>query len=281
MLGDIIKVTPTSKVVGDTAIFMVQNDMTPENIYEKGKNVDFPDSLVSFFEGMIGQPLGGFPKDLQKLVLKDKKPITCRAGELLEDEDFDAIKKHLVDELGIEASEQDVISAAIYPKVFDDYIKYVRKNGDFRHMGSDIFFHGLSEGETCEIKIDEGKTFIVRLIERRATNNEGICEVVFEINGNRRVAKVKDEDIKDSVAVAVTRYADEENPMEIGANIPGAVIKILIKEGDKVEANQAIAVLEAMKMETNIISTTDGIVDTVFVKEGQQVKAGEMIAVLK
>lgn len=281
MLGDIIKVTPTSKVVGDTAIFMVQNDMTPENIYEKGKNVDFPDSLVSFFEGMIGQPLGGFPKELQKLVLKDKKPITCRAGELLEDEDFDAIKKHLVDELGIEASEQDVISAAIYPKVFDDYIKYVRKNGDFRHMGSDIFFHGLSEGETCEIKIDEGKTFIVRLIERRATNNEGICEVVFEINGNRRVAKVKDEDIKDSVAVAVTRYADEENPMEIGANIPGAVIKILIKEGDKVEANQAIAVLEAMKMETNIISTTDGIVDTVFVKEGQQVKAGEMIAVLK
>ena len=281
MLGDIVKVTPTSKVVGDTAIFMVQNEMTPENILEKGKGVDFPDSLVSYMEGMIGQPLGGFPKDLQKLVLKDKKPITCRPGELLPPEDLKADKKHLIETLGVEGTPQEVISYAMYPKVFEDYVRAKRRDGDFRYMGSDIFFHGLREGETSEIKLEEGKILIVKLIEVRPVDPEGFREVVFEVNGNRRVVRIKDNDIKDTAAVAVTRYADEEDPMEIGANIPGAVVKILVKEGEKVEANQPIAVLEAMKMETNIISTTKGTVDKIFVKEGQQVKAGEMIAVLK
>lgn len=281
MLGDIVKVTPTSKVVGDTAIFMVQNEMTPENILEKGKGVDFPDSLVSYMEGMIGQPLGGFPKELQKLVLKDKKPISCRPGELLPPEDFKADKKHLVETLGLEGTPQEVISYAIYPKVFEDYISGKRRDGDFRYMGSDIFFHGLREGETSEIKLEEGKILIVKLIEVRGVDSEGFREVVFEVNGNRRVVRIKDNDIKDTQAVAVTRYADDEDPMEIGANIPGAIVKIMVKEGEKVEANQPIAVIEAMKMETNIISTTSGIVDKIFVKEGQQVKAGEMIAVLK
>lgn len=281
MLGDIIKVTPTSKVVGDTAIFMIQNDMTPENILEKGKNVDFPDSLVSFMEGMIGQPLGGFPKKLQKLVLKDKEPITVRAGGLLEPEDFEADREHLVRDLALKGTPQEVVSYAIYPKVFEDYISSVRREGSFRHMGSDIFFHGLEEGETCEVKLEEGKVLIVRLIEIRDSDSEGFREVVFEVNGNRRVVRIRDKDFKDSMAVAVTRYADEEDPMEIGANIPGAVVKILVKEGEEIEANEPIAVLEAMKMETNIISTVRGTVDKIFVKEGQQVKAGEMIAVLK
>lgn len=148
-------------------------------------------------------------------------------------------------------------------------------------MGSDIFFHGLEEGETCEVKLEEGKVLIVRLIEIRDSDSEGFREVVFEVNGNRRVVRIRDKDFKDSMAVAVTRYADEEDPMEIGANIPGAVVKILVKEGEEIEANEPIAVLEAMKMETNIISTVGGTVDKIFVKEGQQVKAGEMIAVLK
>ena len=281
MLGDIVKVTPTSKVVGDTAIFMIQNEMTPENIFEKGKNVDFPDSLVSFMEGMIGQPLGGFPKELQKLVLKDKEPITCRAGELLPPEDFDADREYLQEELGLEGTPQEVISYAIYPKVFEDYHKAIAKDGQFRYMGSDIFFHGLHEGETCEVKLEEGKILVVRLIEVRDPDDEGFCDVVFEINGNRRMVRIKDEEIKDSRAVAVTRYADEEDPMEIGANIPGAIVKILVKEDDAVEENQPIAVIEAMKMETNIISRAAGTVEKIFVKEGQQVKAGEMIAVLK
>ena len=148
MLGDIVKVTPSSKAVGDMAIFMVQNELTPENIYEKAKDIDFPDSIVSFFEGMMGQPEGGFPEKLQKLVLHGKEPITCRPGELLPDEDFDAIKKELREKFGLEGTEKEALSYALYPKVFEDYLKSLEKDGNFRLMGSDIFFHGLSEGET-------------------------------------------------------------------------------------------------------------------------------------
>ena len=157
MLGDIVKVTPSSKAVGDMAIFMVQNELTPENIYEKAANMDFPDSIVSYFEGMMGQPEGGFPEKLQKLVLHGKEPITCRPGELLPDEDFDAIKKDLKEKYGLEGTEKEALSYALYPKVFEDYLKSLEKDGNFRLMGSDIFFHGLAEGETCEVKIAEGK----------------------------------------------------------------------------------------------------------------------------
>ena len=280
MLGDIVKVTPSSKAVGDMAIFMVQNDLTPENIYEKAANMDFPDSIVSYFEGMMGQPEGGFPEKLQKLVLKDKKPITCRPGELLPPEDFDGIRKHLQEDLGLEGTDREVISYAIYPKVFEDYIKSLRKEGNFRYMGSDIFFHSLEEGETCEVKLGEGKVLIVKLTEVRPVNNEGYREAIFEVNGNRRIIKIKDKDVTTNSMNSVL-YADENNPLEIGSNIPGNIIKILVKEGDKVEANQPIATIEAMKMETNILASAGGIVEKIYVSEGQQVKAGEMVAKLK
>ena len=280
MLGDIVKVTPSSKVVGDLAIFMVQNELTPENIVEKGANIDFPDSTVSYFEGMMGQPEGGFPEDIQKVVLKGKKPITCRPGELLEPEDFDAIRKKLQDELGLEGTDREVISYAIYPKVFEDYVKSLRKDGNFRYMGSDIFFHSLAEGETCEVKLGEGKILIVRLQEVRPVDNEGMREAIFEVNGNRRIIKIKDKTVTVNSSNSVL-YADENNPMEIGANIPGNIIKVLVKEGETVEANQPIAVIEAMKMETNILAASAGVVERIYVSEGQQVKAGEMVAKLK
>ena len=280
MLGDIVKVTPSSKVVGDLAIFMVQNDLTPENIVEKGANIDFPDSTVSYFEGMMGQPEGGFPEDIQKVVLKGKEPITCRPGELLEPEDFDAIRKKLQDELGLEGTDREVISYAIYPKVFEDYVKSIRKDGNFRYMGSDIFFHSLAEGETCEVKLGEGRILIVRLQEVRPVDNEGMREAIFEVNGNRRIIKIKDKTVTVNSYNSVL-YANEDNPMEIGANIPGNIIKVLVKEGEAVEANQPIAVIEAMKMETNILASAAGTVERIYVSEGQQVKAGEMVAKLK
>ncbi len=280
MLGDIVKVTPSSKAVGDMAIFMVQNDLTPENIYEKAANMDFPDSIVSYFEGMMGQPHGGFPEKLQKLVLKDKEPITCRPGELLPPEDFDAIRKHLQDDLQLEGTDREVISYAIYPKVFEDYVKSLRKDGNFRYMGSDIFFHSLQEGETCEVKLGEGEVLIVKLHEVRPLNAEGFREAIFEVNGNRRIIKIKDNDITVNSHNSVL-YADENNPLEVGSNIPGNIIKVLVKEGDVVEANQPIATIEAMKMETNILAAAGGIVEKIYVSEGQQVKAGEMVAKLK
>lgn len=280
MLGDIVKVTPSSKVVGDLAIFMVQNDLTPENIVEKGANIDFPDSTVSYFEGMMGQPEGGFPQDIQKVVLKGKKAITCRPGELLPPEDFEGIRKKLQGELGLEGTDREVISYAIYPKVFEDYIKSIRKEGSFRYMGSDIFFHSLAEGETCEVKLGEGRVLIVRLQEVRAVDNDGMREAIFEVNGNRRIIKIKDKTVTVNSSNSVL-YADESNPLEVGANIPGNIIKVLVKEGEKVEANQPIAVIEAMKMETNILAAAAGTVERIYVSEGQQVKAGEMVAKLK
>lgn len=280
MLGDIVKVTPSSKVVGDLAIFMVQNDLTPENIVEKGANIDFPDSTVSYFEGMMGQPEGGFPQDIQKVVLKGKKAITCRPGELLPPEDFEGIRKKLQEELGLEGTDREVISYAIYPKVFEDYVKSIRKEGSFRYMGSDIFFHSLAEGETCEVKLGEGRVLIVKLQEVRAVDNDGMREAIFEVNGNRRIIKIKDKTVTVNSSNSVL-YADESNPLEVGANIPGNIIKVLVKEGEKVGANQPIAVIEAMKMETNILAAAAGTVERIYVSEGQQVKAGEMVAKLK
>ena len=280
MLGDIVKVTPSSKAVGDMAIFMVQNDLTPENIYEKGQGIDFPDSIVSYFEGMMGQPEGGFPEKLQKLVLKGKPAITCRPGELLPPEDFDVIKKHLRDDLELEGTDREAISYAMYPKVFDDYVKTLKKEGNFRYMGSDIFFHSLEVGETCEVKLEEGKVMMVKLHEVRPVDSEGFREAIFEVDGNRRIIRIKDNDVTVNSSNSVL-YADENNPLEIGANIPGNIIRVLVKEGDEVEENQPIAVIEAMKMETNILATAKGTVEKIYISEGQQVKAGEMVAKLK
>ena len=284
MFGDIVKVTPTSKVVGDMAIFMVQNDLTPENIYEKGKDMSFPDSVVSYFEGMIGQPMGGFPEELQKLVLKGKEPITCRPGELLEPEDFDAIGEHLNKEYGIEATMQEKLAYALYPKVFEEYVEYVSSNGSFSKMGSDIFFYGLNEGETCEVELEEGKTLVIKLLEIGRLESDGYRTLYYEVNGMRRATKLKDEEsyiITSGKAQDEVILADTENEKEIGASIPGNIIKVLVEEGDEVKANQTIAVIEAMKMETNVASRVDGIVDSVRIKEEQSVETGELLVTLK
>lgn len=284
MVGDIIKVTPSSKMVGDMAIFMVQNDLTPENICDKAKNMAFPDSVVSYFKGMMGQPEGGFPEELQKIVLKGEAPITVRPGELLPDEDFDAIRENLKNKFNIEPTEQDVISSAIYPDVFEDYLKFKQEYGDVSRMGSDVFFHGLAEGETSEIEVGEGKVLIVRLIEIGKVDREGYRNLVFEVNGNRREIKIKDKSERisaESGMEGLTVMADPENHLEVGAGIPGTIIKVLVSEGDTVEEGQSLAVIEAMKMETNITASAAGVIESVFVKEGQQVKSGELIIRIK
>ncbi len=278
LLGDIVKVTPSSKAVGDLAIFMVQNELTPENIYEKGQNLDFPDSIVAFFEGMMGQPVGGFNKELQKVVLKDIEPITCRPGELLEPEDFEYIRSGLQKYFDLEGTEREVSSYAMYPKVYEDYLNSLKNEGDFHLMGSDIFFHGLAIGETCEVKLDEGHELVIQLIEVRNVDAEGFRDVVFQIDGNTRIVKIKDETVQSTLTAAATQYADPDNIYEIGANIPGKIVKVLVKDGDEVKENDPVAVIEAMKMETNIIATADGPIEKIYVKEGDQVKAGELVA---
>lgn len=280
MLGDIVKVTPSSKAVGDMAIFMVQNDLTPDNIYEKAKGMDFPDSIVSYFEGMMGQPEGGFPEKLQKLVLKDKTPITCRPGELLPPEDFEADRELLKKKHGLDATMKDVLSYALYPKVFEDYLDGQKKEGSFRRMGSDIFFHGLAVGETCEVSIGEGQTLVIRLLEIKDADDEGNREVIFKVNGNTRYIKVKDKMATTKASKQSKIMADPDDSSEVGANIPGTVVKVLVSHGEAVTEGQPVAILEAMKMETNIIATKDGVIEKIYVKEGQQVIAGELVVKL-
>ena len=214
MVGDIIKVTPSSKMVGDMSIFMVQNELTPENIYEKGANLDYPDSVVTYFKGMMGQPYGGFPEKLQKIVLKDEKPITVRPGKLLDPEDYEADKAHLKEIMGHEPTERDVTSYSLYPKVFDEYAKNFSKYDQLWRMGSDIFFHGLQEGETAEVAVGEGKKMIVTLVEVGRLKEDGTRTVTFDINGSRRSG-----DITDNTRPMPTTggsgilMADESNPL--------------------------------------------------------------------
>ena len=278
MLGDIVKVTPSSKMVGDLAIFMVKNNLTPENILEKGESMAFPDSVVSYFKGMMGQPNGGFPKKLQNIVLKEDKPINARPGELLEPVDFNEIKKYLQDKYKKEFTDEEIMSYALYPDVFEDYLKYIQEYGNLTNMGSDVFFHGLREGETSEIEIEEGKTLIVRLLEIGKLHN-GKRNLVFEVNGNRREIPILDKanNLKNLQQEDHIAMADKEDKSQIGASIPGSISKILVKEGDTVKKGDGIAVIEAMKMETNIVSNVSGKVKKIFVKENEQVKVGQLI----
>lgn len=282
MLGDIVKVTPSSKMVGDLAIFMVQNGLTKDNIIKKGKNMTFPDSVVSYFKGMMGQPEGGFPKDLQEVVLKGEEPITCRPGEILEPVSFEDIKATLEKDFNMDKPNiRNVLSYALYPKVYSDYLKSLKEYGHLYNLESHVFFYGLKEGETSEVELDEGKIMIVKLIEVGKLDEEGYRTVAFEVNGNRREIKILDKNLGEKESVEMTLMADPNNDKEIGASIPGAISKILIKEGDKVKEKQSLAIIEAMKMETNILATSSGEVDSILVSEGQQVKSGQLLIKLK
>ena len=281
MVGDIVKVTPSSKMVGDFAIFMVQNNLTPENINEKAAHLAFPDSVVSYFKGMMGQPSGGFPEELQKIVLKGEEPITCRPGELLPPEDFDKIEKYLKDELEIEPDKRDILSYALYPDVFEEYVKYRKEVGDFTRMGSDVFFHGLYEGETCEVEVAEGKAYMIRLLSVSNPDNEGNKILVFEVDGNRREVKIKDKNNKFIQDFNTIEMADSSDRKQIGAPIPGTILSILVEEGETVTKNQAVIIVEAMKMEAKVTAAVEGVVGSIIAKEGQQVKAGQLLISLK
>ncbi|MBQ9932097.1 MAG: pyruvate carboxylase, partial [Firmicutes bacterium] len=185
MLGDIVKVTPSSKMVGDMAIFMTQNDLTPENIGEKGAGLAFPDSAVSYFKGMMGQPAWGFPEDLQKVVLKGEEPITCRPGELLPPVDFDAVRKE-VEKLTPDPSWRDILGYCLYPKVLEGYFKKRQEYGYITRLGSHVFFHGLALGETNKVNIEDGKTLVIKYLGLGELNEDGTRNVHFELNGVRR-----------------------------------------------------------------------------------------------
>ncbi|NLH01321.1 MAG: pyruvate carboxylase [Clostridiales bacterium] len=280
MLGDIVKVTPSSKMVGDLAIFMVQNDLTPENIVERGEALTFPDSVVDYFKGMMGQPAWGFPEDLQRVVLKGEKPITCRPGEILDPIDFDEVRKEMEPFMnGEEINMRAMLSYCLYPKVYKEYRQHRKEYGYLTRMASHVFFNGMALGETTRINIEDGKTLVIKYIGLGDLNEDGTRNVQFELNGMRREVAVPDKKAVASVKQAV--LANPEDKSQIGASIPGAVTKVEVKPGDKVTENQVIAVVEAMKMETSVVARMSGTIDQIFVKPGQTVVAGELLATIK
>ena len=274
MLGDLVKVTPSSKMVGDLAIFMVQNDLTPENIVARGESLAFPDSVVAYFKGMMGQPANGFPEDIQRVVLKGEKPITCRPGELLPPVDFDEVKRQ-IEPHHANPDMRDVISYCLYPKVLEDYWRYDREYGYLMRMGSHVFFYGLQPGETNQINIEDGKTLVIKYLGLGDHNDDGTRQVIFELNGTRREVTVPDFNAESTSSVVT--MADPDDVTQIGASIPGMMTKIYVKPGDQVEENQIIAVIEAMKMETSVVSRINGTVEKVLVEENSNVKAGELL----
>ena len=277
MLGDPVKVTPSSKVVGDMAIFMVQNDLTPENIVERGKALAFPDSVVSYFKGMMGQPAWGFPEDLQKVVLKGEEPITCRPGKLLPPVDFDRLEQE-VRKFRNDPERKDLISYAMYPKVYEDFCRHRKEYGYITRMGSHVFFNGMALGETNKINIEDGKTLVIKYLGLGDHNDDGTINVQFELNGMRREVAVRDPNASEKTRQVV--QADESDPRQVGASIPGMVSKLHVQPGDTVEENQVLMTIEAMKMETAVTARTAGKVREIRVKEGQAVKAKELLMLL-
>ena len=280
MLGDIVKVTPSSKMVGDLAIFMVQNNLTPENIVERGEALTFPDSVVSYFKGMMGQPAWGFPEDLQRVVLKGEKPITCRPGELLPPVDFDAVRETMRPFMGgDEINMRAMLSYCLYPKVYEEYRQHRNEYGYIARMGSHVFFHGMALGETNQINIEDGKTLVIKYLGLGDLNEDGTRTVQFELNGQRREVAVPDK-TAEVKGVQVT-LADPADKSQVGASIPGMVSKVSVQPGDRVEANQVLGIIEAMKMETSVVARLAGTVEAVHVQEGDNVKAGQLLFTVK
>ena len=280
MLGDIVKVTPSSKMVGDLAIFMVQNDLTPENIIEKGEALAFPDSVVSYFKGLMGQPTWGFPEDLQRVVLKGEKPITGRPGDLLEPIDFEKVRKHLEEYQDPELiTDRDLVSWVMFPKVVEDFYQKRKEYGYITRLGSHVFFHGLAVGETNKVNIEDGKTLVIKYLGKGDLHEDGTRTVHFELNGSLRDVDVVDNTA--SKSVVQVPMADPSDKSHVGASIPGAISKINVKVCDKVEVNQVLAIVEAMKMETSVTARMAGEIEEVLVKVNDTVKAGQLLIKIK
>ena len=275
MFGDIVKVTPSSKVVGDMALFMVQNDLTEEDVLTKGKTIDFPDSVIELFSGYLGQPTGGFPKELQEVILKGKEAITVRPGELLEPVDFAALTEELTKEMGRTPSNQDVLAYALYPKVFLGYVKKQEMFGDVSNLDTATFLFGMRLGEEIEVEIERGKTLIVKFISLGEPMPDGRRVVYFELNGQSRQVLIKDESIKSSVVTKVK--ADPKNENHIGATMPGTVIKVVVAKGDQVKQGDHLIITEAMKMETTVQAPFSGTITDIYVKDGEAISTGDLL----
>jgi pyruvate carboxylase len=278
MFGDIVKVTPSSKVVGDMALFMVQNNLTEKDVYERGETIDFPESVITFFQGYLGQPYGGFPEELQRIILKGRDYFTSRPGELLPSADFEEIKTMLEEKLEREITDYDIMSYVMYPQVFLDMQKRQQEFGDVSVLDTPTFFYGLRLGEEIAIDIEQGKTLMVKLVSIGETSPDGTRTIYYELNGQPREINVRDASAK--VTVTQRQKADPSEPGHIGASMPGKVLKVMVEQGDKVKKGEHVIVTEAMKMETTMQAPFAGTVKEVHIKAGDTIETGDLLIVI-
>lgn len=275
MFGDIVKVTPSSKVVGDMAQFMVANDLTPEDVMTKGETISFPESVQQFFAGELGQPEGGFPKELQKIILKDKKPNTERPGKHITpidfDKDFAAFKEKFGDDLDM----TDFLSYLFYPKVFEEALQFSREYGDVSVVPTPVFLYGLKQGADTTIEIAPGKTLLIRLLSIGPVDENGKRTVFFKLNGQTRNIEVQDKSVK--VELRENRKVDKSNEKQIGAPLQGMLSKVLVATGATVKKNQPLFVIEAMKMETVITAPQDATVKDIALQPGTLVNTHDLV----
>lgn len=279
MFGDIVKVTPSSKVVGDMAQFMVANGYSREDVMTRGQQISFPESVQQFFMGVLGQPEGGLPKDLQKIILKDKEAFTDRPNKHLAPVDFDKEMKEFKDEFGDDLEICDFLSYKLYPKVYETYLKFYREYGDVSVVPTPLFLYGMEMGQDATVEIAKGKTLLIRLLSIGAVNEHGKRTVFFKLNGQTRNIEIQDRSVK--VEHIENRKIDKGNDKHIGAPLQGMLSKLLVKAGDKVKKNQPMFVIEAMKMETVITANDAGEVAAIELSEGTLVNTNDLVVTLK
>jgi len=275
MFGDIVKVTPSSKIVGDMAQFMVANDLTVDDVMAKGETISFPESVQQFFMGDIGQPEGGFPVALQRIILKDKVPFTERPGKHLAPVDFEADFKVFQEEFGTDLQLTDFLSYKLYPKVFEEYLKLRRLYGDVSVVPTPIFLYGMKPGDDTTIEIARGKTLLIRMQSIGPVDEKGNRTVFFRLNGQTRGIEVHDKSVK--IERKENKKTDKANDRQIGAPLQGLLSKLLVKKDEAVKKNQPLFVIEAMKMETTITAPFDCSIKHVELASGSLVNTADLI----
>ena len=283
LFGNIIKVTPSSKVVGDMAQYMISNGLTAEDVMEKGDTISFPQSVISFFKGDLGQPVGGFPKKLQKLVLKDEKPYKNRPNAHLEPIDFEkefpAFKRKFAVGMGRELMITDFLSYKLYPKVFIDAYNKHLKYGNVMSIPTKNFFFGMEIGEEIMVELDQGKNVLISLLLKGKPDSDGNVNIQFKVNGQSRNVLVKDKAIK--VEKIVNIKTNLNDPKQIGSPLQGLLSNVMVKKGEQVKKNQPLFVIEAMKMETTVTAITNGVVHSLELGAGTMVNSEDLILVFK
>ncbi|MDE0921571.1 pyruvate carboxylase [Aurantimonas coralicida] len=278
MFGDIVKVTPSSKVVGDMALMMVSQDLTVADVMDPKKDLAFPDSVVSMMHGDLGQPPQGWPADIQKKVLKGETPITVRPGSLLADADLDAEQAKLEEKLERDASAQEFASYLMYPKVFTDFAAAQELYGPVSMLPTPSYFYGIAQDEEVLIDLERGKTLVVRCLGFGETDEKGMRTVFFELNGQPRRIKVPDR-AHGAAGGAVRPKAEAGNANHVGAPMPGVVSTLAVAAGQTVRSGDVLLSIEAMKMETAIHAERDGTIEAVHVTAGAQIDAKDLLVV--